>query len=54
MELYEITVKMEPEFIEAYLGQALIHLKLQKYEEAVSIINEALKVNQITDWHLSS
>ena len=43
-ELYEITVKMEPEFIEAYLGQALIHLKLQKYKEAVSVIHEALKI----------
>jgi FkbM family methyltransferase len=44
-ELYEITVKMEPTFIEAYLGQALIHLKVQEFPDAVAKIKEALEID---------
>ncbi len=44
-ELYEITAKMDPNFIEAYLGQSVIKLKIQKYADAVDMINKALEID---------
>ncbi|MBO6793907.1 MAG: TDP-N-acetylfucosamine:lipid II N-acetylfucosaminyltransferase [Balneolaceae bacterium] len=43
-ELYEISAKMEPDFIEAHLGQALIDLKLQKYTDAEAKIKKTLEI----------
>ncbi len=43
-ELYEISAKMEPNFIEAHLGQALIDLKLQKYTDAEAKIKKTLEI----------
>lgn len=51
---YQLARKLQSDNVAAFLGEANVHIILEDYSSAVTVINAALEINPVSSeaWHL--